>query len=272
MPEIVEVRKLQLQLRPAWKGNRVTRITAPSDSPEPKSYLLGEWEEFVGLLKGEDVKEIYREGKYLLVQFSGGRFWRIHLNSTGWFLPGNLTAIRSTKINPVYQNFLHKLNPLSRRMSFHFRDGQVWNYHDPRTWGKWWVDTTAFSRSNSPDWLTVPNLAIQSLITHQGKRSVKDVLCDQALTQGLGNYLSCEILARAAILPFRRWDSLTEEEKGLLVTEIHPFLEACLEANNHDHWWVFKRKECGNCGDPVIYSKDHPGSSRGSYYCKTCQI
>lgn len=279
-PEITEVEKLRKQLQPAWIGKRVTRFSVPSRGwrIDPRKYAQMPWKEFSQTVKGVEIEGIDRLGKNLWVKLATkpASAWHIHLYSTGWFLPGNPTAITQARIDPIHQNFLHKVDEKTLHMKITFDDGQVWEYHDQRTWGKWYLKEGSRPRdheyflSYGPDWLDEPREAEEVIWEIKTRRKLKDVLTDQKVTAGLGNYLACEACWKAKLHPHRRKHNLTGKELKRLTEKIRELLQECLISPDHSHWGIFQKRNCGRCGAPTKYSKDG-GSVRGSYFCGTCQ-
>ena len=277
MPEIIEVQKLRVVLAPAWRGRRIERFTAPTTSPRPRKYAQGDWEEFTRRVKAGKLGRIERVGKNLWIPIEETEYaWHIHLSSTGWFVPGNDLARDSAGeilMNP--EAFLHKMGTV--RVRVYLTDGQVWDYHDPRTWGKWFIrrgrvpkDDEYFGRYG-PDWLDEPVEAGQALLTCKSRSTVKVVLTNQQVTAGIGNYLACEIAARAGVLPHRKWSDLGEAEKESVRAATIRMLDESMRSSNHDHWRVFKRERCSIHPTTSIRYRKDGGGSRGSYWCPTCQ-
>lgn len=208
-----------------------------------------------------------------------GMGWHIHLSSTGWFVPANELA-RSLSNQELMDTeaFLHPVNQKGVRLRIHFNDGQVWNYVDPRTWGKWYLRTGRSMRENEyfrdygPDWLLDSQKATLALQDTTSRRTVKDVLCDQRVTAGIGNYLACEICFLARIHPHQRYNDLSSDEKLVLASSSKYFIDLSMDSRDHSHWNVFgKAKElCPVCKTPIGYVKDS-GGARGSYFCPSCQ-
>lgn len=278
MPEIAEYEKLLRQLLPAWKGRRVVKFTCPAFAVNvrPRKFYQGDWQEFLGHMTKHQITGMRRHGKNILGDTEGGWVWHIHLNSTGWWMPSNADARAACDVNPIHLNFLHDVSPANVRLKMHLDDGQVWNYHDARTWGKWFLrnQTDTYFDELGPDWLVDSIHAMYALRSHNSGRTVKAVLTDQNLTAGLGNYLACEACAKAGIHPHRRWNTLSEATKQKLAQTCHVECLAALNSDDHKHWKVFNRR-----GEPCLlhpnvrieYAKDGPNGKRGSYFCPSCQ-
>jgi len=270
MPEGPEVERLRLQLEENWVGKRIVKFCAPttSPSPDPKKYAQDGWPTFLLAVLGSRIEGVDRIGKHIWVQYEDCA-WQIHLGGTGWFTPWDQTQT----------NFLHSVNAKTVRVKLVFDDGGRWNYHDSRTWGKWWIKPyTAMAedpyfQEYGPDWIRNPNEAKDALIRVRSRRFAKEVLCDQKITAGIGNYLSCEILHRAGIHPHTRFHHIGNEDRQNLAAWAETFVQECMNKEDHAHWLVFQKKgdKCLMCKTGIIeYVKDS-GGSRGSYFCPKCQ-
>lgn len=268
MPEILEVERLRRQLLPSWVGRKVQKIRAPRSSPNPTKYLKGSWEVFRSVTKERSIVDIQRYGKHLWVKLEEGA-WQIHLGSTGWFYPATANV-------EGRENFLHA--PGSARMFLTLDDGQQWNYHDPRTWGAWYLRETTdieaepYFRDYGPDWLLQPGHAAEAILDAKARRTVKEVLCDQHISAGLGNYLSVEACAIAGIHPHQPFNLLDRTTRQGVVEAVKEMLQLSSESETREHWRVFNKagQPCRTCGTLISYVKDK-GGSRGSYFCNVCQ-
>lgn len=255
-------------------GRSIVKFSAPPSSQDPKKYAQDGWSQFKDAVVGKKIQGVERYGKHLWVQMEG-RAWHIHLCSTGWFLPAEEVP---GEVDIVYKSFLHSVKEGDIRVKVHLSDGQVWNYHDSRTWGKWWVKPynsmgdDPYIKNLGPDWLREMQNAREAMIALQTERKLKTVLCDQYVTAGLGNYLSCEAAFYAGLHPHTPYDLLTNQVRHRLCDSIGVVIAEALMSKNHDHWMVFDRKgeDCKQCGTSINYVKDSDGD-RGSYFCSECQ-
>ena len=129
---------------------------------------------------------------------------------------------------------------IDRCVNQQLRDGQIWHYHDARTWGKWWMKTMEsieedpYFESYGPDWLHNPQAAKRMLTeVRESSRKIKDVLCDQRVTAGLGNYLSCEALHRAFVHPHSKTNLLGREDMLRLTEGIETVLRESMKSSDH---------------------------------------
>lgn len=276
MPEICEVEKLTLLLVKCWTGRRVSEIR-PTEGQQGTKYFKGDWDYFeTFLIKSEEISQVKRRGKHILV-FLGSQdlAWHIHLGSTGWFKPFNDLAWKEMVPQwDISEFFIHQVNDQNTRTTFVFDDGQEWNYHDPRTWGKWEIiDPDAeYWRKLGPDWIHDREGAIRALTETIHNKAVKDVLTDQHITAGLGFYMSNEIMFLAKIHPETRWGKISKAERAKIGEIAGAFVDQTTSRERRQ-WAVFKRKgqKCVNQPNhKIVYEQRLPGS-RGSYLCPTCQ-
>jgi len=241
------VEKLRKQLTPPWVGRKIVEVDVLNEKYNPGNAGL------ISCLTGSYMERIDRLGKNLWIQM-GEWAWHIHLSSTGWFLPENEMARSLCEVDRIKDKFIHKINSKGIRVRIHLDDGQIWVYVDPRTWGKWHFrigltprDSEYFKRYG-PDWLDEWENAKALVLVHRSRRRVKDVLTDQRVAMGVGNYLSCEVLWRGKIHPHTRWHLIIPETRIFLATIIREMIAESLIRDGHEHWGVFKKKTCMACG------------------------
>lgn len=241
---------------------------------KPERFLEGiEWGLFLSKVVGSPVSEVRRLAKNLLIMLDGQRMWHIHLSSTGW-----LKQIEVER-NASDREFLHSTGEPSHRMGINLSDGQRWVYSDSRAWGRFYLrkgvnpEVDPYLSTFGPDWLIDPSTAGLTLALHRGNQKVKDILCDQKITSGLGNYLACEACHLAKLHPHQRWGLVDIDQRKLLIVAIHQVLKEAMTNQTIEHWRVFKKAgaECTRCKlDRISYVKD-AGGQRGSYFCPRCQ-
>jgi len=229
---------------------------------------------------GRKIVTIDRHGKFLWVQLEGSKAIKIHLSSTGWFTPANEMAQEATQVDGIKDNFLHNVNEAGIRFRLALNDGQIWNYHDPRTWGRLELVDGDYPSSDpqiarmGPDWIKSPRAANWELTSTSSTRTLKDLLTDQSVAAGVGNYLAVEACFLTKKHPLGRWNQLTEYEKDLLAFNVEAFINLSLKKDDHSHWSVFGKayETCPSCRSTNIqYVKDSKSAKRGSYFCPTCQ-
>jgi hypothetical protein len=114
-------------------------------------------------------------------------------------------------------------------------------------------------------------------------------LLDQALANGIGNYLKAEILFRAELDPWRTVGSLTEAETDRLVEQLVAIPRLALvtrgsslppdmvlpdvPAKRRFRHWVFRRAghPCYCCGTKIRKARQGPAPGRWTFWCPVCQ-
>ena len=103
---------------------------------------------------------------------------------------------------------------------------------------------------------------------------VCDVLLDQDVFSGVGNIIKNEVLFRAGVHPNSKVGKIPtskmEEIAGQARTYSFDFLRWKKEYQLKQHWLVHTKKECVQCGRPLV--KEYTGSKkRRSFFCVNCQ-
>lgn len=279
MPEITEVEKLRSQVVSAWLTRKIVKFSAPPGSSNPKKYAKDGWEGFSSHVRDQEITKVLRVGKNIWVGLDTEprTAWHIHLGSTGWFLPGNEKAEEFYPPNDMYKNFIHSVGDHTIRVRVHLDDGQLWNYHDSRTWGTWRVREGDDPRDNEyfgglgPDWLDESGMASIALLNSQKKGDTVQVLQDQHIAAGVGHYLANEILWLAKVHPLKKWNRVGHEKRIVVAQSVVRTIKMALKADDHRHWAVFQRKgkRCPECSTKIV--RVARGSSQGDYLCPKCQ-
>ena len=118
------------------------------------------------------------------------------------------------------------------------------------------------------------------------ERQIKPYLLDQKFFGGIGNYIACEICARAGIKPQRRCKNIRKYEYPKIIDATKSVLEGQVKRNGLtfsggysdtngakgeglSDLVVFHQNSCGICGESSI--KKVVLMQRGTYYCNNCQ-
>lgn len=243
MPEIAEARKLAKDFDALWAGRRILSIKQIGTIPWGKYVQDVDPSIFWANVTASTVQKVHRHGKAICLSLSSGFCWRIHLSSTGWFRQVKDVGLKQEPD----REFLHSTEPTTYRVQFKLDDGQEWVYCDGRTWGKWHLYKGKDPRFDptieamGPDWIDDPEAATAALLTHRGNRTVKDVLCDQELAAGVGNYLACEACFIAEIHPHTRWKKLEPEQIDRLSKAVLRVIKEAVDGKSMTEWYVFKK-------------------------------
>jgi len=214
--------------------------------------------------------KVDRRGKFLLIHVGApGEHDRVilsHLGFTGWWVP-------SWAEKTVPLRFLHNVQEKDVRIMFGTDKG-VLRVIDPRALSRMRIYCSEEEALTSrhlvkmgPDADTpAAEIALANALPKTGRR-IRDVIMDQQIVCGIGNYLCCEILYRALLHGHEKANKLTSYQKGLLSMSIKSTIQqACVE-DSHDWWSVFRKKTCPK-GHPI--TREDWGA-RGHYLCYECQ-
>lgn len=197
-------------------------------------------------------------------------------------MPGDMmTWAKHPTPDDMHENFRHSVDDRNIRFRMFMDNGDVWNYHDSRTWGKLQLvegvssilDDEQIARYG-PDWVKSPHEALDAIVDHRSRRAAKDVLTDQNVSAGVGNYLAVEAMHRAGVYPRTSWSELGRNTRWLIGEMLRELIDESFNSSNHSHWRIFEKRGqlCPSCEQGIIeYVKDGASAKRGSYYCPICQ-
>lgn len=115
-------------------------------------------------------------------------------------------------------------------------------------------------RTLGPDPL-IENISKKDFITIMGKKHIQkkdiaDVLMDQKIISGIGNYLRAEILYDARISPFKKVQDMTDKDLENLLKSINKVVMASYKKQDEDgiHTYPFKiyRKKETKSGEKIV--------------------
>jgi formamidopyrimidine-DNA glycosylase len=221
-------------------------------------------------LVGRRFTEVSRRGKFLLLPLHDGATLVIH---------------------PMLAGRIRYGQPLPRHRArdalvLRLADGCELRYHDAKDMGKVYLtdDLTQVPTfvSQGPD-ATAPDLTLevfgQRLGRHRGE--IKGVLINQTFVAGIGNAYADEICWHAALYPFRRRPSLTDDEVARLHSALRTVLAEAMETLRarvgeaidvevRDFLAVHGKagQPCPRCGSPISEVKR---ARRATNFCRTCQ-
>lgn len=272
MPELPEVETIANQLNAKLKGLVIEKVKILS----PEVLKIVKPDDFQALVKGREVKRVFRRGKLIVIELSGDLSILIHLKLTG-----RIVEFRGGKA---------RINP-STRAVFYF-DKIGFSFDDLRKFGTIrLVDQIEKERIFSklgPEPLenSFDQKSFFSLLSQQSKKKIKPLLMDQSFIAGIGNIYADEILHYAGVRPDRFVFTLTEEEAGRIFAGIKKVLSEAVKAkgtsfrdyvdfsgergNYFYQLKVYQRagKGCYRCGLPI---KKVKLGGRGTHFCSHCQ-
>ena len=271
MPELPEVETIKTQLA-TYLPFEITHITF-SD----KTSRLIKQKDFTPK-PNESITEISRQGKFLIFKFSNPNHYIIsHLGMSGSW------RISDSKLDAVEGKHAHIVIQT---------DKKVLSYIDPRRFGSIYFLTKknfdALAKTFPMD-ISEPGFDadhIKSIFDQYPNKILKPFLLDQKKFSGVGNYIACEICARAKLLPTRITSSLTKKDclkikaaidiiiLGAVKTQGTTFGGGYRDAFGEkgegvQHLVVFHQKICQICKKTEV--KKIVLAGRGTYFCPHCQ-
>ncbi len=270
MPELPEVETIRRCIKADLLGQIIQTVIVR----EPRL----RWpvpETLVTQLPNQQIHQIQRRGKYLLLQCDQGHLI-IHLGMSGHLrlLPANTPVKKHDHIDIIFTNKL------------------CLRYHDPRRFGC--VLWTEVSISEHPLLINLglepfdPNFTGKYLYhLAQGRKvAVKTYLMDNRIVVGVGNIYANESLFLARIHPTQPAGQISLKRYQCLVDSIKLVLSTAIEkggttlrdfvdsAGNHGYFkpllQIYGRanQKCNQCGNLIQQRKI---AQRATYYCPVCQ-
>ena len=273
MPELPEVETIKRIVCPQLAGRTIetTEVRNAQVIAYPESKC------FSKALSGQIISNMSRRGKFLTIQLENGDRLSLHLRMTG-----QLTVVPESE--PIEKH---------THLIFHLSGGSQLRYIDTRRFGRFWLlrkgeaDTVTGQNKLGLE-PTDPAITGEYLKTLLGKRkkTVKEMLLDQAVIAGIGNIYSDEILFAAKIYPGTACRILNEYDWDKLAKKIPEIIIWGIESNNMtpEEYLRGKGKEYRNISQLRIYGRAGKPCvrcgtiidkvticGRTSFYCPSCQ-
>lgn len=273
MPELPEIETIKNVIEPQIKGLVIKKITVNRSEviAQPKD------DEFWKAVTGQEISDMTRRGKFLILHLKNESRIILHLRMTGCLLvtPSDYPMEKHTHI------------------IFHLSGGKELRFSDTRRFGRFWL----IRKGEEDTYSGIEKLGLEPLSGECGaeylkcrfgkrKKKIKECLLDQSVIAGIGNIYSDEILFRAKICPARPADNLTEKEWERLAEVIPECLSYFIEKNRigQEDYLQTKGQDyrntpflqvyghagepCPNCGETLVRVVI---SGRSSVYCPNCQ-
>lgn len=235
-------------------------------------------EEVETRLRGRQVTEVGRKGKFLLITLDDGQTMVAHLGMSGRF-----SVAGPEEAKPAHTHFVARLD-----------DGTEVRFVDPRTFGfvaaldEDEMADSGVARLGPDAWGDRPEAGILAERLRGRTAPIKALLLDQGPISGLGNIYADEALHRAGIHPQTPAGDLGPERLSSLSDAIVAVLESAIEGGgttlddlayllpdgrageNLDRLRVYGREDepCLACGSPIERVVIR---ARSSYFCPHCQ-
>ena len=215
MPELPEVEAIVRDLNKEIIGRKI--LNAWTDFPRnikfPKTF-----EEFKRKIKDKKIEKVWRRGKNIIIELSGGLTLLIHQKLTGHLLIGKW-KLENRRWVPLTKGPLEE--PVNKfiHLIFWLDNEKMLVLSDLRKFAKVMLVKTK-KLSGLED---LKNLGPEPLeksfsfekfkkILQKSQGKIKQVLMDQSVIAGIGNIYSDEILWKAKIHPFKEVKQLSDEE------------------------------------------------------------
>ncbi|MBE0429775.1 MAG: bifunctional DNA-formamidopyrimidine glycosylase/DNA-(apurinic or apyrimidinic site) lyase [Thermoleophilia bacterium] len=273
MPELPEVETVKRQLAPALTGRSITRARILDPLIVAPAAAAG----FKKKIRGRQITEVGRRGKYLKVELDSGLTLVLHLRMTGRLIHADMPY--------------NSVNKRHLRLYLWLDDGSGLAFYDQRRFGKAVLleptQAAALWERLGPEPLERSFSAVRlHRILNGRQRPVKSLLLDQSLIAGIGNIYADEALFRAGINPARPANRISAAEAQRLCRAIKQTLRSAirLEGSSVDTYRTARgargrfqktfrvhRREgepCPTCDGTV---KKIRIAGRSTYFCPSCQ-
>lgn len=257
MPELPEIALNKKYVDATALHKKITNLSFPD-----ASLLQAPKASFEKALKGKELEETKRLGKYLLIKISGGKWLVFHFGMTG-------------KLE-YYQN---QEMPKYTKMLLSFDNDYHLAYSCRRKLGKIYLadDFEEFKKEHElgNDALELSENEFLDLLKDKGG-SIKGALTDQHLLSGIGNVYSDEMLYQCGIHPKSKVDKLSEAQKKELYKQMKKVLKMAIDKEGErsefpSNYLINHRKDGEDCPKCSGKIKQIKVSGRSTYFCPSCQ-
>ena len=238
-------------------------------------------DEHPGAFDGARFERVEACGKHLVFRLDGDRWIHCHLLMFGSWRIHRL----STQLEPDSDV---RAELTTSRARLRLMRGQVLDFGFGNPY-----DQLPSLRTLGPDVLAEPfdESLFRALLAAPARKEqeVAVALLDQALANGIGNYLKSEILFRAELDPWRTLGGLSDTEIDRLIEHLVAIPKLALAtrgssvppdvvlpdraATRRFRHWVFRRSghPCYRCGTKVRRARQGPAPGRWTFWCPVCQ-
>ena len=223
--------------------------TLEVETPHPRAAATGVADQ----LDGRRLESVEAVGKNLILRFEGGLVLRSHLRMTGrWTVRTRGAASRG-------------------RPWLVLRGGSS----EAVLWGGPVLELNARSvRKLGPDILASPpafDRMVAGLRRADQQRAVGDVLLDQHLVAGIGNFWKAEALWGARVSPWRPLVEVSDEELRAVLTEAARLMRRSVDGRRGQRT-VYRAagRPCPRCST-LVESWGQGDGNRMAYWCPRCQ-
>ncbi len=279
MPELPEVETVKRGIAPILEGNTLTKIITRRDK-----IRIAIPQDFISRCEGQEILQVVRKAKYLLLYLGSGDVIICHLGMSGRI---SLTSAKARKEPDIYEKHDHVI--------FETDKGDLVIYNDPRRFGIMTIchendlETHRFFKDMGSEPLgnEFNGSSLYAKLKSK-KTTLKTALLDQRVVVGMGNIYVCEALFDTGIAPERRACDLGQNKCEELVRNIREILERAIKAGGstlkdyaqvdgelgyfQHSFKVYGREgeQCATkgCSAPIERITQ---SGRSTFYCPRCQ-
>lgn len=287
MPELPEVETLRLELQKVLAGKKVKQAKVLwAKAVRPLSAHKFEQE-----ISGKKIKEVRRQAKILIIDFSDTTSLAIHLKMTGQLIYEPKNGRKITGGHP--DKTLTETQPNKfTRVIIDFTDKSHLYFNDIRKFG--WAkliddnQTKDLTKNIGVEPLSknFTDKALLGIFKRFPNRTIKKILMDQTLIAGIGNIYTDEACFKAKLLPTRQAKTLKPADITKLRLAIISILKLAIKKKGTSadtyrrstgqpggfvpYLNVYGRanESCKLCKKPIQKIR-HAG--RGTHFCQHCQ-
>ncbi len=265
MPEGDTIHRTAARLSPALVGHRLAgfELRHPSRGSALEGPSLG-----------EVIDDVRAEGKYLVIEFSGGSVLETHMKMTGgWHLYRTGERWRRSRSTMRVQIATDEW------VAVCFAAPHVRLYNGEGPGGRRRAATGERAHLG-PDLCTaepdLDEIRRRLAVSGEGPRPLLDVLLDQRLFCGVGNVYKCEVLFACGRHPLTPLAAVDAEGIDALIETSHRLLRANLHTAQRttvpEGLAVYGRADepCLRCRTPIDYAL-LGRANRPTYWCPICQ-
>lgn len=241
MPELPEVQTIVNDLNQKIKNDIIVGFW----SDWGKSVKGKTIDDFIKEIKNRKILGARRMGKNIFLDLSGGKTLYIHLKMTGHLLIkfSKINTEKKIKISENENKRVSSKDYFSDRVNqyihhiWSLKSGRKLKFSDLRKFGKIILEDT----KKINELKEIKNLGVDALnekftlkkffqiLEKKSKAKIGIILMDQTLISGIGNIYRSEILFESKILPEKKAENLTVEEKSKIFFNIKKVLKKAVK-------------------------------------------
>lgn len=229
MPELPEVHGYQQYINKTCLDHTIVEIDVRDDRLIKKSL-----KQFKDLLLGNRWTRTERIGKYLFIHVSSGTVLVIHFGMTG------------------RPNYYHESveRPRFGHIEITFDNNYKFSFENKRKFG-WWDITNSVETYRKEHKLNVDakDLTFEQFIEAAAHRktAIKNVLMNQSVTTGVGNWIADDVLYQAKIHPLKKANTLTNAEFKIIYDTLQHVIKVAIDLEAQykqfpDYFLIHNRK------------------------------